>query len=678
MIPSARRELLASVALLVAFVAALLLAWLLPPLAVIVVWPILLVVPGWVAISAIPSRIDAAGRLGLAIVLTVAVSTHLVHWLSHLAGGYSRGVVFAVAGLLGLAVPVAVRLGVRAPTARAMRAAAPALTVAILAAAFVAVVLAVGIWRTTPTGVSSGGSNWSDLGVHLSIAETLNSGGNFPPDVPYFSGVPLVYHWFADFHAAILAEAAGLFSVPVMVVQSAVLSASVALLAFSLARRLLRDRSAVRAALIAAVLVVFAGGLGWIRLIGDMTVDPLAANAPGGAGDFEYLVSHNSYDNQWLTGWPYFRIPSVMGTGLLAHRATTAGLPMLIGAVLLLVAGLPTRRLRDVGWRDRPWLIGAAGLLGALLAPFHFFLFPIFPLLALAWVVAGRRLIDPSAPRNALVLLGPYLVAAPFVLAPALQAAGSGWLRAVAGWASAPIADGPAAVAFFYITNLGIPFALAIVALVLPRVPHRAFLATWVIGLFLVPNVVQVSVVDFDMNKYFQAMWVAVGLLAAWLIRRWHILAIAVVLLLSLPSPLLVASWTATSNLEVLSKADLDAARWVSTNTPPDAVFVTDGWVNSLTDAAGRRRLTTFGAYVANLGYSPDERIADVAQIYCGGDPDHSAELMREYGATYLIDAGRPQPCDAPVDFGTTDAFELVYDAGTRIWRLADPEAAHP
>jgi hypothetical protein len=678
MIPSARRELLASVALLVAFVAALLLAWLLPPLTVIVVWPILLVVPGWVAISAIPSRIDAAGRLGLAIVLTVAVSTHLVHWLSHLAGGYSRGAVFAVAGLLGLAVPVAVRLGVRAPTARAMRAAAPALTVAILAAAFVAVVLAVGIWRTTPTGVSSGGSNWSDLGVHLSIAETLNSGGNFPPDVPYFSGVPLVYHWFADFHAAILAEAAGFFSVPVMVVQSAVLAASVALLAFSLARRLLRDRSAVRAALIAAVLVVFAGGLGWIRLIGDMTVDPLAANAPGGAGDFAYLVSHNSYDNQWLTGWPYFRIPSVMGTGLLAHRATTAGLPMLIGAVLLLVAGLPTRRQRDEGWRDRPWLIGAAGLLGALLAPFHFFLFPIFPLLALAWVVAGRRLIDPSAPRNALVLLGPYLVAAPFVLAPALQAAGSGWLRLVAGWASAPIADGPAAVAFFYVTNLGIPFALAIVALVLPRVPHRSFLATWVIGLFLVPNVVQVSVVDFDMNKYFQAMWVAVGLLAAWLIRRWPIPAIAVVLLLSLPSPLLVASWTATSNLEVLSKADLDAARWVSTNTPPDAVFVTDGWVNSLTDAAGRRRLTTFGAYVANLGYSPDERIADVAQIYCGGDPDHSAELMREYGATYLIDAGRPHPCDAPVDFGTTDAFELVYDAGTRIWRLADPEAAHP
>ena len=82
-------------------------AWFVPPLAVVVVWPILIVVPGWVAITGLRSRIDAAGRLGLAVILTVAVSTHLVHWLSHLAGGYGRGVVFAVAALLGLALPLA-------------------------------------------------------------------------------------------------------------------------------------------------------------------------------------------------------------------------------------------------------------------------------------------------------------------------------------------------------------------------------------------------------------------------------------------------------------------------------------------------------------------------------------------------------------------------------------------
>jgi hypothetical protein len=674
MSPPAGRALLAIVAL----AAALSLAWLLPPVAVVVVWPILVFVPGWVLVAGLRSRIDAAGRIGLAVVLTVSVATHVVHWLSHLSGGYSRGVVFAVAGLLALAVPIALLRGIRGPTFRTVREAAPALAVAVLAAAMVAVTLGIGIWRVTPDGVSSGGSNWSDLGVHLSIAETLNSGGNFPPEVPYFAGVPLVYHWFADFHAAILAEAAGIFSVPAMVVQSTVLAAALALLVFSLARRLLGGRSARRAAVFAAVIVVFTGGLGWIRLIGDVTVDPLASNAPQGAGDIAYLVNHNSYDNQWLTGWPYFRIPSVMGTGLLAHRATTAGLPILVAAVLLLVAGLPTKRQRHAGWRDRPWLIGMSGVLGAFLAPFHFFLFPVVPLLALAWVVACGRLLERDAPRNALCFLAPYLVAVPFVVAPALQATGSGWLRLVSGWPSAPIADGPGAVAFFYLTNLGVPLVLALATLFLPRVPHRGFLAAWLIGLFVIPNVVQVSVIDFDMNKYFQAMWIAVGLLAAWLVRRWPLPAVAAVLLLALPSPLLVATWTATSNLQVLSTSELAAARWVSASTAGDAVFVTDGWVNSLTDAAGRRRLTTFGPYIANLGYPPDERIADVAEIYCGGDAERSAALMRRYGATYVVDGGRPEPCDGPVDFSASASFELVYGGGPRIWRLHDLGAGRP
>ena len=43
-----------------------------------------------------------------------------------------------------------------------------------------------------------------------------------------------------------------------------------------------------------------------------------------------------------------------LGTVATTHRPTAAGLPILIGAVLLLVAGLPTARQRLAGWRDRP------------------------------------------------------------------------------------------------------------------------------------------------------------------------------------------------------------------------------------------------------------------------------------------------------------------------------------
>jgi hypothetical protein len=46
---------------------------------------------------------------------------------------------------------------------------------------------------------------------------------------------------------------------------------------------------------------------------------------------------------------------------------------------------------------------------------------------------------------------------------------------------------------------------------------------------------------------------------------------------------------------------------------------------------------------------------------------------MRRYDATYVVDAARPQPCDAPVDFGSSPAFELAYDAGPLIWRRTEP-----
>ncbi len=183
-----------------------------------------------------------------------------------------------------------------------------------------------------------------------------------------------------------------------------------------------------------------------------------------GLGDPLSLIATNSYDNQWLTSWPFFRIPSVMGTGLLVHRATTAGLPILVGGILLLLAGLPTAEQRRRGWRDRPVLIGLAGGTGALLAPFHFFFFPAFLALALLYVLIGRRL---DSVRNALIFLAPYLLALPFALPALLQSADSGALQLVQGWESAPIGDGPGAVAFFYLTNLGLPFVLALVALLL-------------------------------------------------------------------------------------------------------------------------------------------------------------------------------------------------------------------
>jgi hypothetical protein len=248
----------------------------------------------------------------------------------------------------------------------------------------------------------------------------------------------------------------------------------------------------------------------------------------------------------------------------------------------------------------------------------------------------------------------------------------------VQGWSEARIADGPAAVLFFYVTNLGIPTLLAIAALAWfrgeRRVPNRGFLSAWLLALFIVPNVVRMSAVDFDMNKYFQMMWIAAAIAAAWLIARWPRPAIAAVLTVCALSPALIAIHHATHPAVVLSLPQAAAARWIEDNTPERSIFITDTFINSPVDLAGRLRITTFGPYVSNLGYDPAPREADVHDVYCDG-PEVAAQRMAVYGASYVLSSGGVLECDGgtPTDFAASPLFTTEYDQdGVSVWRLAD------
>jgi hypothetical protein len=269
------------------------------------------------------------------------------------------------------------------------------------------------------------------------------------------------------------------------------------------------------------------------------------------------------------------------------------------------------------------------------------------------------------------------VIALPYVLPAAFRQEAEGAFRFVEGWSEARFGEGPAAVVFFYVTNLGIPVLLAIACLLIlrgaSRVPHRGFLAAWLVALFLVPNVVRVSSVDFDMNKYFQIMWIAAAILAAWLVARWPRPAIVGVLAVCAMSPALIALHHAWHPAVVVSLPQAAAGRWIETSTPERAVFVTDDFINSPVDLAGRLRVTTFGPYVSNLGYDPARREADVEAVYCDG-PEVAVERMGLYGATYVLSSGGVLECDdgEPTDFGASPLFETVYDAdGVSVWRVS-------
>jgi hypothetical protein len=634
-------------------------AWTAPLTAVVLVWPILFFIPGWVVIRRVAPGLPLPGAVGGAIVTSVYASAHLVNLVARV-GGFGRASIVVAAVLLALGCVGFALLRTRwlAPLARptragfvaAARADAPAWIVATATGLMVLLVLGSNGWVETPNGWVSGGWNWSDFLVHVSIGTSI-AAGNFPPEVPYFAGVPLTYHWFADFHGAITSTVAGVDMIGVYFVTSALFAGVLALVVWALAFQLTSRRSV---ATIAAIIVCATGGLGWIRLVGDV----IAGNS-----DILGMVGTTSYDNTWIDGWPFFKIASIFSTGFLPHRATTLGLPGLVTAVLLVVTCLGRR----------PAGVLLAGIVAALLAPFQFFAFPATYLIVGLYVASTGAWRERTVVRDAVLFLAPVVLAAPFILGAVVRQSEIGSFRFVVGWGSAPFKDGPAAVAFFYLTNLGIPFVLAVVAAFTARgMPGRWFLVAWVIALFVVPNVVVVSAVEFDMNKYFQIMWIAVAILAAWLLHRWSPRVIVLVLLVSALSPLLIADWHMRARDVALTLPQEAAARWIAANTPERSVFITDAWINSPVDLAGRLRISTFGPYAANLGYDPDPRDKDTKAIYCDG-PQIAAGRMARYGATYVLSSGS-NPCgeaDA-TDFSSSDRFVTIYEAdGVTIWRLA-------
>ncbi len=642
-----------------------------PVTAAVLIWPMLFVVPGWVVVRRVAPELPPPGALGVAIVTSVYASAHLVDLIARVVG-FGRPTVIVSGIMLVLATIAFARVEhhwlapVTRPSLRGvaetLRMDWPIWLVSLAIGGLIALVLFGNGWRETPDGWVSGGWDWSDLLVHVAIGASIIA-GNFPPQVPYFAGEPLTYHWFADFHGAITASAAGIDIIPVYFATSAIFAGVLALVVWALALRLTGSR---RVAVIAAILVCAGGGMGWLRLGADV----IAAYGSGQPVDLGTLLPHllstNPYDNSWADGWPFFRIASVLGTGFLPHRATTLGLPGLVAVVLLVVTYLG----------QRPGAILLAGIIAALLAPFQFYVFPATYLIVALFVLASGAWRSFTVIPDAIRFLAPVVLAIPFVAGAIFQQSDSGGFRFVTGWGEGRFLDGPLAVVFFYATNLGIPFALAVVAALRPgTLPHRGFLVAWLVALFIIPNVVVLSAVEFDMNKYFQIMWIAVAILAAWLIARWPKGVIGAVLVVASISPALIAVWHLTNPSVTISLAQERAARWIQTNTPERSVFVTDAFINSPVDLAGRLRLTTFGPYVSNLGYDSSIREADVHSIYCDG-ADGAADRMTDYGATFVLSSGGALDCASgvPTDFASSARFATVYDQdGVSVWELRSP-----
>ncbi len=270
-------------------------------------------------------------------IFSVLVSVQLVYYLS-LAVGYSQyTILVGFLALTAIYALVVFRKGEPITITKLLKLTQVKKTSLLVFAIIFLVSFAVlyqSVWRGDQYGIVLTGSNWQDTPFHYEIIESLNQ-GNFPPQTPNYIGTPLTYHYFVDFHTAIIEKMYG-YLPTLMPVLNALFILVFALAIYALARPYGR-----RVAVIATVLAVFGWGLSYFGLFGALF-----------NGQFD---PNQNYIYQFRQ---LFGLPS-MFDNLLQQRPLLVGLPAFAFVLAL---------LRDMSDRNRLIL---AGIVTGLVYQFH-------------------------------------------------------------------------------------------------------------------------------------------------------------------------------------------------------------------------------------------------------------------------------------------------------------------
>ncbi len=343
-------------------------------------------------------------------------------------------------------------------------------------------VLSFSVWRGDQYGIVLTGSNWQDTPFHYEIIESLNN-GNFPPQTPNYIGTPLSYHYFVDFHTAILEKVYG-YLPTLMPVLNALFILVFGFAVYALARPFGR-----RVAVVATVIGVFGWGLSYIGLFSAF-----------------FNGTFSSSQNYIYQFGQTFGLPS-MFDNLLQQRPLLVGLPVFALVLALL-------RIMD----DKNRLI-LAGLITGLAYEFHnVAFFCCYAAYAVCLLVNLR-----TFKLSYLYFLVPTAFALPFILF-----SGSSFSLSVnLDFFATYVHNNPFV---FYPLNLGVPFALAVISFF--KRGHE-YLKITLLLLFLVPNILLLTPWSWDMYKFFMFAWVLIAVLSGIMLAKTRRILVVTLVLLS-------------------------------------------------------------------------------------------------------------------------------------------------
>ncbi len=531
------------------------------------------------------------------LIFSVLISIQLVYYLS-LALGYSRWtILFCFAILATLYTMVIYKKGEPLQPKSLLRLRKIKKTNMLLFAVIFLVslsVLAVSVWRGNQYGIVLTGSNWQDTPLHYEIIESINN-GNFPPQTPSYIGTPLTYHYFVDFHTAIVEQMYGYLPTVLPVLNA------LFIVIFALAMYALGRNYGKRVAVVATVLGVFGWGLSYIGLFQALS-----------SGTFSPSTNY-IYQFKDLFG-----LPSIFDN-LLQQRPLLMGLPVFVMVLIL---------LRDMGNKNRLLL---AGVLTGLVYPFHSVAFFCCYVAFAATIIFNIQKIN----RGYLYFLLPSVFALPFIFYGGSPISFSVSTAFISEFATNPL--------IYYFANLGIPVILAIVSFIKPG--HEYLKITFLM-LFLIPNILLLTPWVWDMYKFFIFAWIPIVLLAGIVISKVPKGVVFALVLLSVITTTSVIIYNVGTDFTALTWSEYNVGLWVKDNTPQNSVFLTYYSIQCPpTMVAGRLRVDGYIYWSYGHGEPLDEVFARQQAIDNGykGNQSQLALVVRQYNVSYVYAGSEEQ-----------------------------------
>jgi uncharacterized membrane protein len=490
------------------------------------------------------------------------------------------------------------------------------------------IVLYRSVWFENTSGIIITGSNWQDTPLHYEIIESLNN-GNFPPQMPYYSGESMNYHYFVDFHTAILEKLCG-FLPQLLPFLNAVFILIFALAVYALAREYKK-----RAAIFATIIAILGWGFSFFGLFSALS-----------SGQF------NATQNYMYQYGEFFGLPPMLDN-LLQQRPLLLGLPVFALVLVLL------RNMED---KNRVLL---AGIITGLVFPFHSIAF----LCAYAAYVISLLLNSRAFKRHYLYFLVSAVIALPFLV----SSSSSVSIVIAPVWALNFLKDNPV---LFYVANFGIPFLVGLATFVFPKKIKGDFLKFVFLILFLIPNFVSLTPNAWDMYKFFIFAWVPIAVLSGAALARIRKSVAVVLLLLSVLTTVAVISYNVGTSYQAASWEEYNLGMWVRGNTEEHAVFLTYYSIHCPPAMiGGRLRVASYvnWAYGHGVPYADiQKRFADVDRAYTGSEED-LRQVVDAYNVTYVYvggeELGHYPGCNARFD--NVEWLKPVYDeAGLWVYKV--------